>query len=59
VKTLDLASLALLLTAQRQAQEEDRIVWLAGVPAQIWRALEAMGLNRFFKAFPVSAEVAV
>ncbi len=59
IKTLDLTSLALLLTAQQRAEKEDRGVWLAGVPIPIWKALHAMGLGRLFKPFPVSAEVAV
>jgi anti-anti-sigma regulatory factor len=59
IKTLDLKSLALLLTAQQQALKEDREVWLAGVPARIWQALGAMGLRGFFKPFPLSALGAV
>ena len=59
IKELDLASLALLLTAQQNAEQEDRDVWLAGVPLHVWQALNAMGLGRFFKPFPVSGEVAV
>ena len=59
IKELDLASLALLLTAQQTAKQEDRAVWLAGVPLHVWQALNAMGLGRFFKPFPVSGEVAV
>ena len=59
IKELDLTSLALLLTAQQKAKEEDRGVWLAGVPLQIWKALHAMGLGDLFKPFPVSAEIAV
>lgn len=56
---LDSTSLALLLTAQRQVEEEDREVWLAGVPFHIWTALNAMGLGRFFRPFPDSGRVAV
>ena len=59
IKELDVTSLALLLTAQQKAKQEDRAVWLAGVPMQVWHALNAMGLGRFFKPFPVSGEVAV
>ena len=59
IHELDLASLALLLTAQQNAEQEDRDVWLAGVPLHVWQALNAMGLGRFFKPFPVSGEVAV
>jgi ABC-type transporter Mla MlaB component len=56
IRKLDFASLALLLTAQQQAEQEDRVVWLAGVPVQIWRNLTASGLGRFFRPFPVSGE---
>ena len=56
---LDLANLSLLLTAQQQAREEDRDVWLAGVPFHIWRKLHEMGLGRYFRPFPVSDRVAV
>ena len=59
VRELDFANLALLLTAQQKAEQEDRDVWLAGVPINVWQALNAMGLGRFFKPFPVSREVAV
>ena len=59
ITELDLASLALLLTAQQNVEQEDRDVWLAGVPLHVWQALNAMGLGRFFKPFPVSGEVAV
>jgi len=58
IRELDLISLALLLTAQQKAEQEDRDVWLAGVPLHVWQALNAMGLGRFFKPFPISGEVA-
>jgi anti-anti-sigma regulatory factor len=59
ITDLDFTSLALLLTAQQRAEKEDRGVWLAGVSLTVWKALHAMGLGGFFKAFPVSREVAV
>ena len=59
ITRLDLRSLALLLTAQQQAEQEDRKVWLAGVPLRIWQTLDEMGLGRLFKFFPVSGQVAV
>jgi len=59
IKELDLPSLALLLTAQQKAEQENRNVWLAGVPLHVWQALNAMGLGGFFIPFPVSGEVAV
>jgi anti-anti-sigma regulatory factor len=58
IRKLDLTSLALLLTAQQKAEQEDRDVWLAGVPLHVWQALNAMGLGRFFKPFPEYGEVA-
>ena len=59
VQELDVATLAVLMTAQQQAKGENRSVWLAGVPMKIWQALDAMGLGRFFKPFPVSEKVEV
>ena len=59
VQELDLANLALLLTTQQKAEQEDRDVWLVGVPLPIWQALHAMGLGQFFKPFPASGELAV
>ena len=53
---LDLHGLSLLLTAQQKAEQEDRDVWLVGVPIQVWQTLHAMGLGRFFKPFPASGE---
>jgi len=57
IQELDVTSLALLLTAQQNAQKEDRSIWLAGVPMGMWQTLQEMGLGRFFKPFPVSAKV--
>jgi ABC-type transporter Mla MlaB component len=59
IHELDVTSLALLLTAQQNAQKEDKAIWLVGVPLNVWQALHAMGLGRFFKPFPVSGELAV
>ncbi len=59
IQKLDVTSLALLLTAQQSAEKEDRAIWLAGVPMNVWQALHEMGLGHFFKPFPVSAEVVV
>lgn len=59
ITRLDLRSLALLLTAQQQAEQEDRKVWLAGVPLRIWKNLDDMGLGRLFWFFPVSGQMAV
>lgn len=57
VQALTIANLSLLLTAQQRAEQEDREVWLAGVPLHVWQALQAMGLGRFFKPLPVFGEV--
>lgn len=57
IRDLDMTSLAILLTAQQSAQQENRAIWLAGVPLGMWRALHEMGLGRFFRPFPVSTEV--
>ena len=54
-KWLDLKRLALLLTAQQQVHQEDRAVWLAGLPSRTWQSLHALGLGRLFKPFPASA----
>lgn len=59
ITRLDLRSLALLLTAQQQAEQEDRKVWLAGVTLRIWKTLDDMGLGRLFRFFPVSSQRAV
>jgi anti-anti-sigma regulatory factor len=54
IEELDFTSLGLLLTAQQNAMHEDRAIWLLGVPLPLWHMLHAMGLSRFFKAFPVA-----
>jgi anti-anti-sigma regulatory factor len=59
VLELDVTSLGLLLTAQQQAETEGRCVWLAGLHVQLWQALDAMGLGRLFKAFPIAHKAAV
>ncbi len=56
---LGVTDLSLLLTAQQVAQEEDRDVWLAGVPFHIWQKLHELGLGRFFRPFPSSDRLAV
>jgi hypothetical protein len=50
IRKLDVANLALLLTTQQKAEQEDR---------EVWQALHAMGLGRFFKPFPASQELVV
>jgi ABC-type transporter Mla MlaB component len=58
MKELDVTNLALLLTAQQNAQKEDRAIWLTGVPVGTWHTLRTMGLGRFFRPFPGSAGAA-
>lgn len=59
VLKLDVTSLGILLTAQQRAESEGRSVWLAGLHVQLWQALDAMGLGRLFKAFPIPQKAAV
>ena len=59
IQELDVANLSLLLTTQQKAEQEDRDVWLVGVPIGVWQALHAMGLGGFFKPFPASGEAVV
>ena len=54
---LDQPNLALLLTAQQLAEQEDRDTWLAGVTLPLWQVLQAMGLGRFFRSLPASGGV--
>jgi len=54
---LNQQNLALLLTAQQMAEQEDRDTWLAGVSLPLWHALQAMGLSRFFRSLPASGGV--
>jgi anti-anti-sigma regulatory factor len=51
------ANLALLLTAQQLAAQEDRETWLAGIALPLWHALQARGLGRFFRPLPISGGV--
>lgn len=54
---LDQTNLALLLTAQQLAAQEDRDTWLTGVALPLWQALQAMGLGGFFRSLPASGGV--
>lgn len=58
IEELDVTNLALLLTAQQSVQKEHREMWLAGAPLGMWQALHSMGLEHFFKAFPLGAGAA-
>jgi anti-anti-sigma regulatory factor len=55
---LDVTDLALLLTAQQSVQKEDRSMWLAGAPVAMWHSLHSMGLEHFFRAFPLGVGAA-
>lgn len=50
------SDLALLVTAQQLADEEDRTVWVAGLPSSTWGTLRAMGLGHLFRQFPLTEE---
>jgi anti-anti-sigma regulatory factor len=50
---LDLASLSLLLTARQMAHEDSRDVWVRGLPSSTWRVLYALGLQDYFRLFPL------
>ena len=54
---LDQADLALLLTAQQLAAQDDRDTWLAGIALPLWQALQAMGLGRFFRSLPATGGI--
>jgi ABC-type transporter Mla MlaB component len=56
VGTIDLPGLALLFTAQQLASEEDRNVWVMGLPMQFWELLRALGLEGYFLHFPERGE---
>lgn len=57
MKTLDLQVVSLLFTAREKANDEDRQVWVAGLPDTFWVFLRSMGLEEFFQAFPDEPEV--
>jgi anti-anti-sigma regulatory factor len=54
---LDQADLALLLTAQQLAAQDDRDTWLAGIALPLWHSLQAMGLGRFFRSLPATGGI--
>ena len=53
VAEMDLADLSLLLTARQLAQEDCRDVWVRGLPDDTWRVLYALGLQDYFRLFPL------
>ena len=50
---VDLAGLSLMLTARQLAQQDSRDVWVRGLPDDGWRALYALGLQDYFRLFPL------
>lgn len=44
--------LSVLLTARQLAFDDDRTVWAAEVPMEIWQTLRALGLTGYFRPFP-------
>ena len=50
---VDLAGLSMLLTAQQLAQQDSRDVWVRGLPDDAWRVLYALGLQDYFRLFPL------
>lgn len=50
---VDLAALSLMLTARQLAQEDSRDVWVRGLPDDTWRVLYALGLQDYFRLFPL------
>ena len=50
---VDLASLSLLLTAREMAQQDSRVVWVRALPDDTWQVLYALGLQDYFRLFPM------
>jgi anti-anti-sigma regulatory factor len=50
---VDLAGLSMLLTARQLAQEDSRDVWVRALPDDAWRVLYALGLQDYFRLFPL------
>ena len=50
---VDLAGLSMMLTARQLAQEDSRDVWVRGLPDDAWRVLYALGLQDYFRLFPL------
>lgn len=53
VAPLDLAGLSWVLTARQIASEDRRDVWLRGLPSGTWRVLHSLGLQDYFRLFPL------
>jgi anti-anti-sigma regulatory factor len=50
---MDLGGLSLLLTARQLAQEDSRDVWVRALPDDAWQVLYALGLQDYFRLFPL------
>ena len=48
----DLGALCLMLTARSLADDEDRKVWIHGLPEPSWRLLHSLGLEHYFELLP-------
>ena len=53
VAHMDLADLSLLLTARGFALEHGLDVWVRALPADTWSVLYALGLQDYFRLFPL------
>jgi ABC-type transporter Mla MlaB component len=52
VGRVDLGALALMLTALELLPEENRRVWVAGLPGSFWTSMRSMGLDGYFMQIP-------
>ena len=52
VGRVDLGALALMLTARERLPEENRRVWVAGLPGSFWSSMRSMGLDGYFMQLP-------
>jgi len=52
VGRVDLGALALMLTARELLPEENRRVWVAGLPGSFWTSMQSMGLDGYFMQIP-------
>ena len=50
---VDLGGLSLLLTARQLAHEDSRDVWVRALPDDTWQVLYALGLQDYFRLFPL------
>ena len=55
MSTLKVSDLAVMLTAHQIASEEERTVWVTGLPRDSWLIIRALGLEGYFRPFPYLA----